>query len=60
MSTFSWNANIDIFQIIYHNFSPVTEYDSRCFKIINKHYLDYIIQKNKCLLEDSLEFWKSI
>ena len=47
MSTFTLNANPDIFRMIYSGFVPVKDYKSRCFKIINKHYLDYIMQNKK-------------
>ena len=47
MSTFTLNANPDIFRIIYSGFVLVKDYESRCFKIINKHYLDNIMQNKK-------------
>ena len=36
MSTFTQSASVDIFRTIYHDFSPVKDYESRCFKIINE------------------------
>ena len=32
---------------IYSNFIPVKDYESRCFKIINSHYLKFISEKEK-------------
>ena len=47
MQQFAQNAKPDVFREISSNFVPVRDYESRCFKIINKHYLDYIKRTNE-------------
>ena len=36
-----------IYLIIYSNFTPVKDYESKCFKITNIHYLKFISEKEK-------------
>ena len=45
MISFCSCANIEIFKNIYKNFGPEKDYDSRCFKIVNRPYLKYIEAK---------------
>ena len=39
------NAQSEIFTYIYQNFKPSIDYSSHCFKIVKRHYFDYIIRK---------------
>ena len=47
--------NIEVFENIYKNFVPVKDYDSRCFKIVNEHYLKYVDAKEQYFLEHTRE-----
>ena len=40
-------VNIEVFENIYKYFRPGKDYDSRFFKIINKHYLNSLEYKEK-------------
>lgn len=42
MQKFTQNAAPDVFREHFCNLVPVRDYESRCFKIVNKHYLCYI------------------
>ena len=44
-------VNVETFENIYKNFVPVKDYDSRCFKIVNEHYLKYLDAKEQCYLK---------
>ena len=35
-------VNLELFENIYKNIVPVKDYDSRCFKAVNEHYLKYL------------------
>ena len=39
--SFFSSVNLKTFENIYKNFVPVKDYDSRCFKIVNEHYLKH-------------------
>ena len=47
MIAFCSRVNIEVFENIYKNFRPGKDYDSRCFKIINRHYLNSVEYKEK-------------
>ena len=47
MIAFCSRVNIEVFENIYKNFRPEKDYDSRCFKIINRHYLNSVEYKEK-------------
>ena len=42
MQQFAQNTKPDIFRKFFSRFVPSKDDESRCFKIVNKHYLDYI------------------
>ena len=45
MQQFAQNTNI--FRKFFSRFVPCKYYEPRCFKIVNKHYLDYIKRTKK-------------
>ena len=47
MITFCSCVNTEVFENIYKDFRPWKDYDRRCFKIINKHYLNSLEYKEK-------------
>ena len=51
MISFYSCVNVETFENIYKNFVSVKDYDSRCFKIVNEHYLKYLDAKEQCYLK---------
>ena len=47
MIAFRSCVNIEVFENIYKKFRPEKDHDSRCFKIINQHYLNSLECKEK-------------
>ena len=47
MIAFCSCVNIEVLENIYKNFKPGKDYNSRCFKIINKHCLTSLECKEK-------------
>ena len=43
--SFYMNAQYETFSYIYKGFKPNIDYSSYCYKIVNRHYLDYIVGK---------------
>ena len=50
MIAFCSCVNIEVFENIYKDFRPGKDYDIRCFKMINKHYLNSLEYKEKMLI----------
>ena len=48
-------VNVEVFENIYRNFVPVKDYDSRCFKIVNEHYLKYLDAREQYYLRHRRE-----
>ena len=48
-------VNVEVFENIYRNFVPVQDYDSRCFKIVNEHYLKYLDARDQYYLRHRRE-----
>ena len=44
-------VNLEQFRKIYKNFVPVKDYDSRCFKTLNKHYFKYLDAREQYYLK---------
>ena len=47
MIAFCSCVKIEVFEDIHKNFRPGKDYDSCCFKIMNKHYLNSLEYKEK-------------
>ena len=56
------NIDSDIFKFIFKTFVLFKDYDSTCFKIVNRKYLNYITaKKNKKPISKYLSLcWKNI
>ena len=45
MFTFYLNTKYNSFYEIFNSFSPVVHYNCHCFKILNRHYLNFVDAK---------------
>ena len=54
MIAFCSCVNIEVFENIYKDFRPGRDCDSRCFKIIDKHYLNSLEYKEKDVNKSTL------
>ena len=42
---FYTNSQSEMFTYICENLKPNFDYSSHCFKIVNRHYIDYVVGK---------------
>ena len=50
-----YSMNVEHFEKIYQNFVSVKDYNSSCFKILNKHYLIYLELRERYYLKHRRE-----